>query len=84
MRAPRFKFPSALVLLNDGRLLIAGGAQQPEVYDPTRHVFLPTQGQLDAARFYSTATGLTDGRVLIAGGYDKTSVATDGAWLYRP
>ena len=35
MSNPRFKFPEALVLLRDGTVLIAGGAQQPEVYDPS-------------------------------------------------
>ena len=84
MRFPRFKFPGALVLLANGQVLIAGGAGQPEVYDPRRHVFMATSGQLDAARYYSTATRLNDGRVLITGGYDRTSVATDRAWIYRP
>jgi len=84
MRFPRFKFPAALVLLANGQVLIAGGAEQPEVYDPRRHVFTATSGRLDAARYYSTATRLNDGRVLITGGYDRTSVATDRAWIYRP
>jgi hypothetical protein len=84
MPSPRFKFPEALALLADGRVLIAGGAEQPEVYDPARNVFVPTSGRLDAARFYSTATRLNDGRVLVAGGYDRTGVATNRAWIYRP
>jgi hypothetical protein len=84
MRFPRFKFPAALVLLANGRVLVAGGAEQPEVYDPRRHVFMATSGRLDAARYYSTATRLNDGKVLITGGYDLTSVATDRAWIYRP
>lgn len=84
MATPRFKFPAALALLTDGTVLIGGGAQQPEVYNPAQHRFAPTRGTLDAARYYSTATRLNDGRVLIAGGYDRTSVATSGAWIYRP
>ena len=84
MGAARFKFLEALTLLTDGTVLIAGGAQQPEVYDPLKHLFLPTRGKLDAARYYSTATRLSDGRVLIAGGYDRTAVATSRAWVYRP
>jgi hypothetical protein len=84
MRAPRFKFPAALALLANGQVLIAGGAQQPEIYDPQRQMFVATSGLLDAARYYSTATRLKDARVLIAGGYDRTSVATDRAWIYRP
>jgi hypothetical protein len=84
MSNPRFKFPEALVLLRDGTVLIAGGAQQPELYDPSHHRFVATRGHLDAPRYYSTATRLEDGTVLIAGGYDRTGVATKGAWLYRP
>ena len=84
MQFPRFKFPAALVLLANGQVLIAGGAEQPEVYNPRRHLVMATTGRLDAARYYSTATRLNDGRVLITGGYDRTSVATDLAWIYRP
>jgi hypothetical protein len=83
MGAPRFKFPGAVALLPDGRVLIAGGALQPEIYDPERQTFVATPDRPDAARYYSTATRLNDGSVLIAGGYDRTLVATNRAWLYR-
>jgi YVTN family beta-propeller protein len=65
-------------LLNDGRILIAGGnansSQIPEaflssaeLYDPTSGSFSPV-GSLAFARYYHTATLLENGKVLIAGG----------------
>jgi Galactose oxidase, central domain/Kelch motif len=65
----RYKLAHALVTLDDGRVLVAGGGAGFEVYDPTRGVFTPVTGGLSAARYYSTATALGGGQVLIAGGY---------------
>jgi hypothetical protein len=84
MREARFKFGDAVALLSDGRVLIAGGHQQIEVFDPSREVARPAEGTLDADRFYQTATVLPDGNVLITGGYSYDIQASDGAWLYQP
>jgi hypothetical protein len=65
----RYKLAHAIVTLDDGRVLVAGGGAGFEVYDPTRGVFAPVTGGLSAARYYSTATVLGGGEVLIAGGY---------------
>lgn len=83
MKMARFKLPWAVALLKSGRVLIAGGGEQVEVYDPASRTFSVATGRLDAARFYSTATLLTDGRVLVAGGYDNKSVASVKAWTYK-
>ncbi|HTA73106.1 MAG TPA: kelch repeat-containing protein [Gemmatimonadaceae bacterium] len=65
----RYKLSHAVVTLDDGRVLVAGGGAGFEVYDPARGVFAPVTGGLSAARYYSTATALGGGHVLIAGGY---------------
>jgi hypothetical protein len=81
----RFKLSKAVVSLKDGRVLIAGGAEQPEIFDPSSGVFVPVGGvKLDGFCF-STATLLNDGRVLLAGGYAKPGgEAVNHAWLYQP
>jgi hypothetical protein len=83
MKMARFKLPWAVALLKNGRVLIAGGGEQVEIYDPASRTFSVATGRMDAARFYSTATLLTDGRVLVAGGYDNHSVASVKAWTYK-
>ncbi|HVS81965.1 MAG TPA: kelch repeat-containing protein [Pyrinomonadaceae bacterium] len=83
MNTARFKLPNAVALLKNGKVLIAGGGEQVEIYDPASKRFRVATGRMDAARFYSTATLLTDGRVLVAGGYDDHSVASARAWMYK-
>ena len=81
----RFKLSKAVVPLKDGRVLIAGGAEQPEVYDPSSGVFAPVGGAKLDGFCFSTATLLDDGRVLLAGGYARPGGAgVNHAWLYQP
>ena len=82
-------------LLQDGRVLIAGGADQfqalasAEIFDPVTQTFTAT-GSMNAARVGHTATLLPDGRVLMAGGLGADAyVALDAdmlttAELYDP
>ncbi|HET8782000.1 MAG TPA: kelch repeat-containing protein, partial [Pyrinomonadaceae bacterium] len=63
--------------LQDGRVLIAGGADASgalngtEVFDPATGTF-SASGNMGAARVDHSATLLPDGRVLIAGGSDSS------------
>jgi hypothetical protein len=64
-------------LLNNGKVLIAGGKANPpggylataELYDPATRAFTPT-GTMGKPSYLHTATLLKDGMVLIAGGVD--------------
>ena len=85
----RFKMALAVALLRDGRVLVAGGAAAPEVYDPAKGAFQPVSGGYGQARYYATATLLADGRVLVAGGYgagtaSEGPLSTTDAWLFSP
>jgi hypothetical protein len=67
-------------LLNDGKVLIAGGRvgccnyASAELYDPSTQTFAAT-GELSAARQGHKATLLSSGKVLIEGGYTNTGGA---------
>ncbi|MGA2536432.1 MAG: kelch repeat-containing protein [Terracidiphilus sp.] len=85
MKFTRFKLKKAVVPLDGGRVLIAGGAERPEIYDPASNSFLPTTGISLDSYYFSTATRLLDGEVLIVGGYSRPGgAAVNRAWLYQP
>jgi hypothetical protein len=80
-------------LLNNGKVLIAGGNANPpggylasaELYDPATSAFTPA-GMMGKTRYLHTATLLKNGMVLIAGGADATrnAGAIADAELYNP
>jgi hypothetical protein len=80
----RYKLRYASVLLPDGRVLSAGGAAVPEVFDPAPNAFTSIDGSLGRAPYFATATLLDDGSTVLAGGYSDRRPAGDGAWLIRP
>jgi hypothetical protein len=89
MALRRFKLGSAVAVLLDGRVLVAGGAAAPELYDPAKGEFRAVSGGYGQPRYYATATLLLDGRVLITGGYGTGTAAegplsTTDAWLFTP
>jgi hypothetical protein len=78
-----------MTVLNNGMVLIAGGANSggvtatAELYNPATQTFTLT-GSLNTARFNHTATLLDNGMVLIAGGADANSNKLASAELYNP
>lgn len=80
----RFKLPDEAVQLASGRLLIAGGSKDVEVFDPVTGKFLVASGQLSDSWHYLSETKLADGSVLLAGGYPNNDRGSSQAWIYRP
>ena len=80
----RFKLPDEAVQLSNGKLLIAGGSTEVEVFDPVSAKFFVAAGQMNDARHFMSETSLLDGTVLLAGGYPNNDQATAQAWIYRP
>jgi hypothetical protein len=83
------RYSHTATLLQDGRVLVAGGQDanvvalaSAELYDPQSGIWSLT-GSLHQARDFHTATLLQDGRVLVAGGADVTKVRVT-AELYTP
>jgi hypothetical protein len=84
MNDSRFKLPDEAVQLPSGKLLIAGGSTEVEVFDPASGKFLVVAGQMNDKWHYLSETKLSDGSVLLAGGYPNSDQATAQAWIYRP
>jgi hypothetical protein len=79
------RYATAIALLADGRVLMAGGwsgayrsRRTVSIYDPRTDVWLPA-ASLRTARNSASAVTLRDGRVLVVGGDDQRSVE-----LYDP
>ncbi|HEU4795369.1 MAG TPA: kelch repeat-containing protein [Pyrinomonadaceae bacterium] len=83
MNSARYKLQGTGVLLSDGKVLVAGGANRAEVFDPARNTFTYAGGNMETPRLFATATRLRNGQVLIIGGYHSNSIASFNAWLYR-
>lgn len=84
----RFKVKNAAVLLQNGKVLIAGGSWGVEIYDPAQGSFSFKPDQM-MMRYYSTATLLPDGEVIIIGGYSGIQPqdfyhSSASAWIYSP
>lgn len=74
----------SVTLLNDGNVLITGGAgSSAEVYYPSKGAFDITGGMV-ASHNNATATRLTNGHVLVAGGRAQTATPNNTAEIYDP
>ena len=83
MASPRFKLPHAITTLPNGWVLVAGGDEHAEVFDPNREIFLPIPGSMGAGRSFASVAMLQGGNVMISGGYDPQIRVSNSAWLYE-
>jgi hypothetical protein len=83
MNEGRYKLQGTTVLLRDGKVLIAGGSDRVEVFDPATGAFSLTRGDMGTTRLFATATLLNNGQVLIIGGYNDSQAVSSNAWIYR-
>lgn len=83
MNTARYKLQGTAILLKDGKVLIAGGANRVEVFDPMTNSFSTASGDMGTKRLFATATLLKDGQVLITGGYHNGNMVSANAWIYR-
>ena len=83
MNSPRYKLQGTAVLLSNGKILVAGGANRAELFDPSTKTFTYVAGDMETTRLFATATRLQNGRVLIVGGYHDGENISSNAWIYR-
>lgn len=83
MNASRYKLQGTTILLQNGKVLIAGGSNRAEIFDPATNTFSFAGGDMGTPRLFATATLLKNGQVLITGGYSDGNVVSANAWTYR-
>lgn len=84
MKANRYKFQGTSFLLKNGNVLIMGGADIFEIYDPATNTFTEVTDNEGATRLFATATLLPDGRVILSGGYGRNISSSAKVWLFQP
>jgi Galactose oxidase, central domain/Kelch motif len=79
----RYKLRGTSILQEGGRVVVAGGADGPEVYEPATGEFARLSGSFGRTPLFAAASRARGG-VLLCGGYSSEEGPTDAAWLVRP
>lgn len=80
----RYKIVSASAVLPDGSVLVAGDAEDVEIWRPGTPGFVKLSGGPGQRLAFSSLTPLADGRALLAGGYDDGIRPSAQTWWIRP
>ncbi len=83
MVAARYKHNGTSLLLNNGLILLIGGANSAEVFDPQRGKFSKITESVGATRLFATTTLLLDGSLLYAGGYGANITSNTTTWILK-
>jgi hypothetical protein len=79
----RYKLRGTSVLQENGHVVVAGGANGPEVYEPGTGQFARLSGSYGRTPLFAAAARV-QGSVLLCGGYSREGGPTDDAWLVQP
>ncbi|WP_353266551.1 kelch repeat-containing protein [Gemmatimonas sp.] len=80
----RYKHERSSLLMQNGDILIAGGAAEPEVLEAKTNRFRAIPSGTPLAGQFSAAARLPNGRALITGGYGNGEGPRALAWEYVP
>lgn len=82
LAVPRFKLAGSLVLIDGERVLVAAGAERPEVFDLSERSGTLLNASLGGQWNYLSALPVADAAAFLAGGYREGSVTvTDKSWI---
>ena len=70
------------ILLSNGNVLIAGGTNRAELFDPNNKDFSIVKGAFPSQRHFAYATLLGNDDILITGGYDEHIKPSGDAYLF--
>jgi hypothetical protein len=79
----RYKLRGTSILQEDGRVVVVGGADGPEVYEPVTGDFARLPGSFGRTPLFAAASEARGG-VLLCGGYSSEGGPTEAAWLVSP
>lgn len=83
MHAARYKHTGTSLLLKNGQILLIGGANLAEMFDPRSSKFIKFTEKVGTTRLFATATALLDESVLYAGGYGASINGNATAWRLK-
>ncbi len=82
MNLSHYKHNGTSILMENGSVLIAGGANRAEIYNSKTKEFAIIAGSMKTKRLFACATYLANTKILITGGYDENQNASSNSWIY--
>lgn len=83
MDSARYKHTGTSLLLQDGQVLLVGGANTTEIFNPQSGISQRLNPSIGNTRLFASATLLPNGNVLFAGGYGPDIAAATETWILR-